>query len=324
MKTNEEIEYKLCVTSAIIVEGYLWFCSACYNFLFKCNLTDYKIEDAVEFPVGCAGSPASVVHMSYSNRSIYLFANNANNNLIRYDLDSMSMSLLPGLFGNVTFGNFSDEDVNYIYVSIVDQKKVMLVNKDNLKVEMRPIMCNGTGIQVLKKINNGFAFLETGIGDVVISDENFIEKERITCKPNGFEIAYDNYYPGIGIAYNTEEVTVFPRYAIMVYSVNLSKGTVRQRGERFIKYKNEGDNGPRYSCLRRMNNLNWIFSNEYNCWLIYDDQLKEISKIQMSIASNVKNKMDNINILNTNTKEKLFYESGQIYTLENFINSLTM
>lgn len=324
MASMKPLYQNLCVTSAVIVDKCLWFCSAWFNFLFKCNLQNNEIEEAIALPIGYAGIPTLIINMFFKDQSIFLVANNSNNNLLKYNIMSGTMEKIPVAFDENAFGNFSDEDEEYIFLPVVEKKQIISLRKDDFKIEKHWIDCKGDGIQLIKKIDKGFIIIETRVGDVVVTDDEYNILNRISEKPDGFEMAYDRYYPGVGIAYLGDEIIVFPRYANMVYSVCLSEQKVRQIGEKFSNFINFRY-GPRFSCVKKMKECLWVFSSEEDVWILFDDNLNEINRIHMKFSLEVENKLSNINIIECNAENvQIINENHLINTLENFINSLLM
>lgn len=313
---------KYCITSATVLDEYLWFCSVWFNFLFKFNMKTYEIEDAIRLPVGYDGKPTPIVYIYNWNHEIYMIPNDASNKLIKYSLSSNTMDLLTVSLGNNIFGNFSDEDEEYVYLPIVEKKQITCLHKKSLDTEIYQVDCKGKGIQGIKKNNLGFMLLETGIGDVVITDKDYREKERLYEKPRDFKIAYNNYYPGIGAVCLENEVVIFPRYSNMIYSVNLSTKKARQYGGIIDDYSNSGE-GPKYSFVTQINKYIWLYSNHENDWIIFDEKMKEIERVHMRLAPKVEQMLSGINLIEGNRND-LFVESKQLYTLENYVRSICM
>lgn len=311
--------WSLCVSSAVIVDGFLWFCSNWYGYLFKCNLKTNIVEMAIELPKGNTGS-LTIPYMFSIEDSIYMVANNLNNNLIRYNISRDAIDLLSTDLQGISVGIFSDEDEDYVYLPVIDKKQIVTVHKSDLKIEMHQIDCQGKGVQLIKKVGKEFVILETEIGDVVITDDNFNIIRRYENKPEGFKIAYNRYYPGEGIICCGDEITIIPRYANMIYSVNVNNGAVCQIGEKYNCYENENDDGPRFSCVREMMGSIWIFFNKDNKWILFDNMLNKIDEKIMTLTTEVEKKISSIDLIKDNNG--IFYESKQVYNLVNFMNSI--
>lgn len=312
---------KICVTSAIVHKEYLWFCSAWYNCLFKCNLNTYEIEDAIDLPIGHNGMPSLVTYMFGKDDHIILIANNTPYGLIKYSIQKETMEILPIEFEEV-FGNYGDEDDDYVYLPVVEKKEIVSIRKKNFDIERHHIECQGKGIQVVKKAEYGFVILETEIGDVVITDDRFLITQRIQEKPEGFEIAYNKYYPGLGVVCNNDEIIVFPRYSNMIFSVSKSENKAIQRGKKYLEYFFDGA-GPIFSCIREMQGCIWLFSTIDNTWIVFDRDLNEMERIQMRLSRKVESKLNMLDIIKGfSSNLPILKEADQVYTLGNFLYSL--
>lgn len=311
-----------CITSGTIIDDYMWFCSAWYNFLFKFNMVTHEIEDVFRLPIGTNGRPSSIAYMYSDCHVVYMVTNDNPNKLIKCDTSLNYMELINISLGNNIWGNYSDEDKEFVFLPSVEKKQIVCIRKKDFSVETHQIECGGKGIQIIKKKSDGFVILETGVGDVVVLNKDYQLQKRISKKPNGFKIAYNKYYPGIGIAYIDNEVIVFPRYSNMIFSVNLSTQEVRQRGEIINNYYSSGE-GPNYSYVLQLEDYIWLYSNRDNEWIIYNKKLDEIERIHMRLSQKVRDVLNNINLLEgIEHVSQIFTESKQIYTLENYIRSI--
>lgn len=320
MSIYNEMGRKLSVTNAVIVNGGLWFCSAWYRYLFKCNLTTNKVEKIVGLPNDGDLFP-SYVYLFYKNGCLYLITSNNKTPLIKYDIFSERIDVIDNKLECNEIGIFCDEDEEHIYIPNMNESRVICMRKEDLSVEEHLLYCKPGGIQLVKKIDDGFVVLEKGVGDVVILDNNYKEMQRITPKPKGYNAAYDNYYPGQGIVWNGDNITIFPRYANMVYTVSVSKNMAYQNAKRYLEYDNAEQEGPRFSCVKEMEGYVWVFSNKDNQWLIHDKQLNLVRKLVMSLSEEIEAVLDNVNVFK-GVDVKVFNEYKHVYSLGNFIKSI--
>ena len=97
------------VTNAVVIDDDLWFCSAWYTFLFRCNLLTKEVVEVVELPKG-KNLFSPYVYMFSIENNIYLLSETVDNPLIKYNIASKDVESVQINIDGTGFGDFFDED----------------------------------------------------------------------------------------------------------------------------------------------------------------------------------------------------------------------
>jgi len=309
----------------VIDDKYIWFVTAWTNYLFKMKIQEGLIVDAIRLPVGNPFSTDTVASMYMLHDNIYLIPNKENRHLICYEKKTGRAYVVISFEKN-TFGNYSYQDKNNIYLTVRGKNIIIKYCKQNMEIEKMTVPINCKGLEGVLKIGDKFYFTEEETGNLICWDVYADEVWTNKKKPDKYKNA-NNHFTVSGMLQCEDYLYVFPEYSNMILRYDLNKDTVFCQ-EMFDEYLFDK---PLFMCAGRAGDEYVAFMNGKDEWMIYGKDLKIKRFFGMSFSQDVIKALISESVFNNkgymeNTTN--FYKEGDRrnlvfnYKLEDFIEDI--
>ncbi len=308
----------LWVNTFVTDENKVYFVSAWYNVLFCMDMETQTVNETYNITQDSVLSNNHVFYMYKKDKNIYIVLGKPNATILKFDIDEKKIEYVCDLTINGNWGDNADEDEEYVYIPIINQKKIAIMSKEDYTFEYKDLPIEEKGISTVCKEDNKFYAVTVGTANVIELNAEMEVVNILENKPKNYNLINTNY-PSSGIFYIDGHVIVFSRYSNMNVLYDTYNSDVLQFEDGFENY--DFNIGPIITSTRKNKDGIVIYRNDLDEWFFYDMNMKCVKRQKLCISKQSVEYLENAKLFDENSAY-FETEKKEIHTLNNFIFSL--
>ena len=235
MQKNRLRLNNLWVNTFVIDDDIMYFVSVWYNILFCMDMNTYTVYEAYNITKDSALSKNNVFYMYKKDKGIFLLIGKPKGEVLRFDIENKKIEYISNIEIDGNWGDNADEDEEYVYIPIINQKKIARMSKRDYTFECKDLPIEEKGVSTLCKDDNKFYVVTVGTARVIELNLKMEVLNVYENKPKGYKMI-DSNYPSSGLFYLNNRVIVFPRYSNMSIICDTSNHKVLQLENSFENF----------------------------------------------------------------------------------------